>query len=205
VPREESFTLANAEGEFVEVVGGAALRAEWERIFAAKHPSPDQIRALWDANEMARAAIERLFGAQALETAAERLRAGAAAGEEPAGETTAPERQSPDARVKSNGSSPPDSTKPAPGQAGCVTKHRSINDPELSLTIDPGWGDQKVLRHYRARLIAVHNQTSGKPSEIARFREANATVETRLRGKLPERMVEIDAIYDLALRPEERG
>src|SRR6266851_2317575 len=75
VPREESFTLANAEGEFVEVVGGAVLRAEWERIFAAKHLSPDQIRALWEANDAARAAIERLFGAEALEIAAERLRA----------------------------------------------------------------------------------------------------------------------------------
>jgi hypothetical protein len=62
VPREESFTLANAEGEFVEVVGGAALRAEWERIFAAQHLSPDQIRALWEANEVARAAIARLLG-----------------------------------------------------------------------------------------------------------------------------------------------
>ena len=70
------------------------------------------------------------------------------------------------------------------------------------MTIDPGWGDQKVLRHYRAALIAVHNRTSGNASEIARFREANAAVETRLRQKLAERVVEIDAIYDLALRPE---
>jgi hypothetical protein len=59
-----------------------------------------------------------------------------------------------------------------------------------------------VLRHYRAALIAVHNRTSGQASEIARFREANAAVETRLRQKLAGRMVEIDAIYDLALRPE---
>jgi hypothetical protein len=70
------------------------------------------------------------------------------------------------------------------------------------LTIDPGWGDQKVLRHYRAALIAVHNRTSGKASEIARFRAAHAPIEARLRQKLPERMVEIDAIYDLALRSE---
>ncbi len=202
VVREESFTLANAEGEFIEVVGGAALRAEWERIFAAKHLSPDQIRVLWEANKAARAAIERLFGAEVLEMAAERLRATAAAGEEPAGKTMTRPRQSPAARPEANGSSPPESTKQAPGQAGHATKHRSVAGPALGLTIDPGWGDQKVLRHYRAALIAVHNQTSGKASKIARFREANAAVETRLRTKLPERMTEIDAIYDLALRPE---
>jgi hypothetical protein len=202
LPREESFTLANAEGEFVEVVGGAALRAEWQRIFAAKHLSPDQIRALWDANKAARAAIERLFGAEALEMAAERLRAAAAGTEEPAGRTMTRPRQSPAAPAKSNGSSPPDSTKPAPGQAGGAIKHQSIAGPALGLTIDPGWGEQKVLRHYRAALIAVHNRTSGQASEIARFREANAAVETRLRQKLAGRMVEIDAIYHLALRPE---
>jgi hypothetical protein len=70
------------------------------------------------------------------------------------------------------------------------------------LRIDPGWGDQKVSRHYRAGLIAVHNQNSGQESEIARFRNVNAAVETRLRGKLPQRMAAIDAIFDLALRPD---
>jgi hypothetical protein len=203
VPREESFTLANAEGEFVEVVGGAALRAEWERIFAAKHLSPDQIRALWEANEAARTAIERLFGPEVLEMAVERLRAAEAAGEEAVGEIMARKQQSPDARPKSNGPGLPDGATPRQAQAG---RHAATEPPaagpECTLTIDPGWGDQKVLRHYRVALIAVHNQNSGKASEIARFREANAPIETRLRARLPQRMTEIDAIYDLSLRPE---
>ena len=59
-----------------------------------------------------------------------------------------------------------------------------------------------MFRHYRAALIAVHNQNSGKASEIVRFREANAAVEARLRGKLPQWMTEIDAIFERGLRSE---
>jgi hypothetical protein len=35
-----------------------------------------------------------------------------------------------------------------------------------------------------------------------RFREANAAVEARLRGKLPQWMTEIDAIFERGLRSE---
>jgi hypothetical protein len=70
------------------------------------------------------------------------------------------------------------------------------------LKIDPTWGDQKVFRHYRAALIAIHNDHSGRAPEIARFRAANTVVETRLRMKLPHRLTEIEAIYDLARLPE---
>ena len=55
------------------MVGAEALRSEFERIFFDKHLSRDQILGLWESNEEARLAIERLFGAEALEAAAERL------------------------------------------------------------------------------------------------------------------------------------
>ena len=55
----------------------------------------------------------------------------------------------------------------APGAKG--TDHR--------LHIDPGWGEQKVFRHYRAALLDQHKHGTGNPTEIGRFREANAALE----------------------------
>jgi hypothetical protein len=86
-PAKENFKLAGAEGAFTEVVGAEALRSEFERIFFDKHLSRDQILGLWESNEEARLAIERLFGAEALEAAAERLQTAQAVGE--AGDTSA--------------------------------------------------------------------------------------------------------------------
>jgi hypothetical protein len=54
-------------------------------------------------------------------------------------------------------------------------------------------------------LVDIHTGRSSEAPEIARFRAANAAVETRLQMKLPVRMTEFDAIYDLALLPEYRG
>ena len=62
--------------------------------------------------------------------------------------------------------------------------------------IDPTWGDRKVFRHYRASLTAFRTNGSPKPTEVVRFRAANSGTETRLRGKLPQLMREIDALYD---------
>jgi hypothetical protein len=70
---EESFTLADAEGGFIEVTGAEALRSKFERVFFDKHLSPDQILRLWESNEKARAAIEQLFGIETLNAVAERL------------------------------------------------------------------------------------------------------------------------------------
>jgi hypothetical protein len=198
---QESFALADAEGGFIEVTGAEALRSEFERIFFDGLLSRDQILGLWESNEEARLAIERLFGAEALEAAAERQRSAHAA--EDAGDKAQP-RQSPELHPKSNGSSPPSGAMPPPARAGRrATKHPS-GAAELLLKIDPAWGDQKVFRHYRAALFAIRNSRSGQAPEIERFRDANTVVETRLRMKLPERITEIDAIYDLALLPDGR-
>jgi hypothetical protein len=70
---EESFTLADAEGGFIDVTGAEALRAEFERLFFDPHLSPDQILGLWESNEAARLALARRFGPAALAPAGERL------------------------------------------------------------------------------------------------------------------------------------
>jgi hypothetical protein len=72
---EESFTLADAEGGFVDVKGAEALQAEFERLFSDPHLSPDQILGLWESNEAARLALARRFGPAALAPAEERLAA----------------------------------------------------------------------------------------------------------------------------------
>jgi len=47
--QDESFTLADAEGGFIEVTGAEALRSEFERIFFDKHLAPGQILGLWES------------------------------------------------------------------------------------------------------------------------------------------------------------
>ncbi len=79
--QEESFSLADAEGGFIDVTDAEALRAEFERLFWDKALSPNQILGLWESNAQAREAIERLFGPEALEAATERVRS-AEAGQE---------------------------------------------------------------------------------------------------------------------------
>jgi hypothetical protein len=167
---------------FIEVAGAEELCTEFERLFCDKHLAPDEIRGLWESNEPARAAIERVFGAAALLPAFERLLlAEPAAGPGPRIETVP------------NGADPPTS-RTAPARVGKRVAGKPTSDHRLH--VDPGWGDQKVFRHYRAALHDLHNQGSAKPVEIARFREANAALEARLRLKLPQRMAEIDAIFD---------
>ena len=67
----------------------------------------------------------------------------------------------------------------------------SASDP-LAVSIRPIWGDQKVLRYYRQALASLQPHDA---AEIAKFRAANATIEARLRRKLPQRMQEIDFLY----------
>jgi hypothetical protein len=186
---KERFTLVDAEGAFIEVIGAEALRSEFERVFFNKHLSPDQVLGLWESNEEARLAIERLFGAEVLGAAAERLQSAQT------GDTGAQTPQGAGGELKSNGLSLPSGATPTSAPAGRrAGKHPSVADAELLLEIDPTWGDEKVFRYYRAALITLQNKHSAQAPEIARFRNANTAVETRLRMKLPHRMPEIDAI-----------
>jgi hypothetical protein len=63
------------------------------------------------------------------------------------------------------------------------------------VTIDPGWGDRRVFRYYRACLATFQSNGAGEGSDVARFRAANRAIETRLRQKLPGLMQQIDAFY----------
>src|SRR5580700_8540074 len=198
-PREESYALVDADGCVTDVVGAEALRAEFQRLFIDKHLALDQVRRLWESNEPARAAIERVFGAAALLPAFERLLPAEAAREKQAAGPGGGQRAN--TGPVQNGASPPETPR-----ALAWTGKRVAENPYAAsdhcLRIEPGWGEQRVFRHYRAALIAIHNQNSGKASEIVRFREANAAVEARLRGKLPQWMTEIDAIFERGLRSE---
>jgi hypothetical protein len=66
---------------------------------------------------------------------------------------------------------------------------------DLRVDIDPTWGIQKIFHRYREALERFALKTASTTSEIARFRQANATTEVRLRMSLPERMARIDARY----------
>jgi hypothetical protein len=168
------------------------LRSEFERLFFDQHLSSDQVLGLWESNEPARAAIERLFGVEALNAAAERLAAVQAERGHPTA-VEAAERQQ-EAATKPAGTAA-DSAMPAPSGRRRRRRHAPAIDANLLVTIDPGWGDQRVFRYYRACLATVQNNGAGEGSDIARFRAANSAIETRLRQKVPGLMQQIDAFY----------
>ena len=148
-------------------------------MFFDKHLSPDQVIGVWESNEPARQAIERLLGKKALS---------------PAGNIWSLSRNT-DAQM-----SPayPRVTIQQPDQPvdRSIPEHGSSSEPTspLLLKIDPTWGIQKVFHHYRAALTALCDQPRGK-DEIAEFRQANIDLEQRLRAKLPSRMKSLEAIY----------
>ncbi len=262
----ESFTLADAEGGFLDVSGAEALRAEFERLFFNPHLSSDQILGLWESNDQARVAIARLYGPAVLAPAEERLEAarqeraqqreyrasangdGEALSTPPVPEPMAgrlrrrwavqrPRALPRDATTRRSGkpvskegdtgpaapaaspaAPPPETgagnasqpTRPGEENRGAepgsprTEPHRpdlGVGDTPpalvagLALGIDPSWGEQRVLRHYRARLAALQGNGADKGSDIARFRTANRALETRLRQKLPGLMQQIDALY----------
>jgi hypothetical protein len=191
-PLEESLALADAEGGFIEVNDAEALRSEFERLFFDKHLSPDQILGLWESNEAARAAIECRFGAEALNPAAERLAAVRAERGRPTAVGAAEPQQ--EAAAKPAGAAA-DSAIPARSGRRRRHRHAPAIDPDLLVAIDPGWGDQRVFRYYRACLATFQNNGAGEPPDIVRFRAANSAIETRLRQKLPGLMQQIDAFY----------
>lgn len=70
---EEIFTLVNADGAFIDIIGKLALHARFEEVFFDPHLSAGQIVGLWESNELARGAIAGLLGADALASATERF------------------------------------------------------------------------------------------------------------------------------------
>jgi hypothetical protein len=191
--QEKSFTLVDAEGGFIEVTGAEALRAAFEGLLFDNHLSADQVVGVWESNEPAHAAIERLFGIEALNAAAERLEAAQAVRQQPTGDNAA--ARQPQETEPKPGRATSDSTTPARTRRRRRRRHAPAIDADLLVTIDPGWGDQRVFRYYRACLATVQNNGAGEGSDIARFRAANSAIETRLRQKVPGLMQQIDAFY----------
>ena len=179
--RDETYTLVDADGAFIEVAGSEALRDRFAEICCDKHLSPDQVAGVWESNEPARQAIERLFGPGALGSAAahlsssQEMRTPPSDGQRPQSETPSLDR-------------PPVNGQDRPAQP----------DQALVLEINPIWGDQKLFQTYRAALTKLCNDAARDRPTIRDFRQANQAIETRLRTKLGDRMTQIDKIYTFA-------
>jgi hypothetical protein len=189
-PAEEHYTLIDADGTFVEVVGPDALRAGFEQMVLDKLLSRDQALELWESNKAARATIERLFGPEALGEAEEHLRCFQGG--------TNPTRDDHPRPAEP-------STNTAAGCKGPEQDHPSESDRGLSesdrgwvLEINSTWGIQKIFQQYRAALSALYASPNRNQPAIAKFRQANIAAEQLLRGKLQNRMGPIDAIYQRA-------
>jgi len=72
---------------------------------------------------------------------------------------------------------------------------KSARETTLVVTVEPSWGDQRVFQHYRARLRELYDSGAANPVMVARFRETNRTIETRLRQRMPHLIAQIDALY----------
>jgi hypothetical protein len=179
-PAEETFTLVDADGVLIEVIGRDALRAGFERLVFDKHLSPEHVAGVWESNEPTRQAIEHLFGPEALVDAEEHLKSFDGVRYAPGGDQPEPVAPWREAAARSEGAGPTQPSEP----------HRA-----LALEISSTWGVQKIFQHYRAALTALSDSPKQSKPTIARFREANISVEQRLRAKLSGRMEPIDAIY----------
>jgi hypothetical protein len=177
---QESCTLADADGGFVEIAGADALRSAFERLFFDPHLSPAQILGLWESNEVARGVIARVFGSAVLDPAEARQRA--ASGQYEEGHA---ERRSATGRPGRPRSRARRSRSP---------KEAVLPQTELVLQIDPSWPQERVFQHYRARLDTLQKGFA-KASAFLDFREANRTIEAQLRASLPQLINEVDAIY----------
>ena len=179
-PAGQTYTLVDADGVFIKVAGPDALRAAFERVFFDKHLSPNRVAGVWEANEPARLAIERLFGAEALAQAQEHISSIQG--------TSRPPSAGQQARREAA----------AVGAAWSDGDQFSEPDQALVLEINPTWGDQKVFQTYRAAITKLSDDAAGNRPAVSEFRRANQAIETRLRRKLSDRMPEIDKIYALA-------
>jgi hypothetical protein len=187
--QNEVYTLADAEGGFIEVAGGDALRTAFECLFVDRHLAPDQILGLWESNEAARGVIAQVFGAGALEETEACLRTAQKAHEQQRARRQAELRHA---------------ARPISPRLPSRTRKRAASsvdlEPELALHIDPSWAEERVFQHYREGLRKVQQNGLGKASTIACFRHANRAIEARLRTGLPHLIKQIDAIYAWAAK-----
>jgi hypothetical protein len=173
---EELFGLIDAEGNTIEVTGIAALRAAFVRLMADRHLSPDQILGLWESNDGARTALEQALGAAALDDVFERVRTA----QRPSKTPTRLASQSPPRR-----------------RSGATPRRRvarTIGQERLALEVSSAWSEARVAKLYLKRLEGL-KEGSGRATDLASFREANRSIEERLRAAVPDLMAPIDTIY----------
>jgi hypothetical protein len=173
-------TLVDADGGFIDVDSLESLREAFERLFADRYLSADQVLGLWESNQPARNELQRAYGEMALVEADRRRQ-------------IAERECSPWALEQ----------RPEPELATNVRRQsrRRRADP-ASLTCDRGqsamfdtlWSDGELFRHYRSRLGALKRRRA-KAATFIEFREAHRWIETRLREQLPGSIAVIEAIY----------
>jgi hypothetical protein len=177
-PENVAHALIDADGAVIEVVGAEALRTGFEQMVVDKHLSPDQALGVWETNEPARQAIERLFGKAALCPAQDHLNSLRKTGRPKDTVQVATAAEQPDQAVGGPSAGP----SSEPGSL-------------LHLTINPTWGIQKIFCQYRAALTALCDKPARSTDEIAQFRRANINLEERIRAKLPSQVKLLEAVY----------
>ena len=172
-----SFSLIDAEGNFIEASELDDLRDAFERLFADPCLTADQIVGLWESNAVARRQLTDAFGADVLDDARHR-------------QASAVGHRNPHAAA----CLPVSRRKPSRSKKLRLVSPASASETDLSLKIDTAWSDEKLLHHYQSRLLALRLNRA-KTEAFVDFRLANKTVENRLRTRLPQLMGAIDEVY----------
>lgn len=179
--------LIDAEGCLIEFDSLDGLREAFDRLFADPHLIEAQARGLWESNEIAREEIERAFGAEALADADLRRQS--------AERGVSRLRPAPISRPM-NASRATNARRPRQHSATC--KRDTCNRVQV-LPLDPSYGHEELFQHYRSGLLRLKRQRADAATFVD-FREANRSLEVRLREHLPDRVAEIDGLYRWAAR-----
>jgi hypothetical protein len=174
-----SYTLVDADGNFIELTSLEALRVAFDDLFSDRSLSEAQVLGLWESNELARQQLITAFGEQALEIAAAHCSAAA-----DRCRRSRPTKQSSRNTIVSGLFLTQTDPKDASGSSAAL----------LELKINPAWSDEKVLHHYQAHLLKMRLRRA-QAAAFVDFRLANQFIEDGLRARLPHLMSAIDEVY----------
>lgn len=170
-----AYALIDAEGRVIDLGSLDELRQAFDRLFGDPCLAATQVLGLWESNEVARAEIERAFGAVALAEADHRRQSA----EQENGEYSPPR---PAKAIR---------TRRRPQHIGVNPCAGHRLEPDLSVS------DDELFRRYRARLLRL-KRGRAKAATFIDFRQANLEIEEQLRQRLTDRIAEIDALYHWA-------
>jgi hypothetical protein len=178
-----SYTLVDADGNFIELTSLEALRVAFGDLFSDRSLSEAQALGLWESNEIARRQLMETFGEAAVEISVARLSAVTDESNRP--RSPQPASQLSNSTIVAH----PSATPTHPNEVG------GFGTSELK--INPAWSDEKVLHHYQAHLLKLRLQRADA-AEFVDFRLSNQPTEDRLRTRLPHMMSDIDDVYTWA-------